>query len=149
MSTYRRSGRDKLRISTLKYSKDYNHFELINDKNLTKKEVVLRKTGIIEKQICGQRMVYTKPIQKMFQSFTDKEGKCCSLSTFLKCKTFYVTNPTEREKESCLCKGCFSAHLLLSGINIFRKTTRLTPDLSVIMFMKQQYIFFPRLLDDL
>ena len=109
----------------------------------------MRKSGIIEKHICGQRMVYTKPIQKMFQSFTEKEGECCSLSTFLKYKTFYITNPTEREKESCLCKGCFNAHLLLSGIDIFRKTTRLTPDLSVIMFMKQQHIFFPGLLDDL
>ena len=44
-------------------------------------------------------MVYIKPIQKMFQSFTVKEGKCCSLSTFLKYNQFYITNPVEREKE--------------------------------------------------
>ena len=94
-------------------------------------------------------MVYTKPIRKMFQSFAEKEGKCCSLSTFLKCKPFYITNPTERDKESCLCKRCLNAHVLLSGINIFRKTTKLTHHLLVTMFMKQQHILFPGLLDDL
>ena len=85
-------------------------------------------------------MVYTKPIRKMFQSFTEKEGNCCSLSTFLKYKPFYITNPTEREKELCLCKRCLNAHLLLSGISIFRKTTKLTPHLSVKMFIKQQHV---------
>ena len=127
MSTNRRSGRDEIRISTLKYLKDHKHFELINDKNLTEKEVVLRKRGTIKKYICGRRMVYTKPIRKIFQSFTEKEGKCGSLSTFLKYKPFCITNPTESEKESCLCKRCLNADLLFSGINIFCKTTKLTP----------------------
>ena len=150
MSTDRRSGGDEVRISSLKYLKDYKHFELINDKNLTEKEVVLRKSGTMKKYICGQRMVYTKPIRKIFQSFTEKEGKCCSLSIFSKYKPFYIiTNPIEQEKEPCLCKRCLNAHLLLSGINIFRKTTKLTPHLSVTMFMKQQHTLFPGLLDDL
>ena len=70
-------------------------------------------------------MFYIKPIQKVFQSFTEKEGKCCSLSTFLKYNPFYITNPIEREKESCLCKRYLNAHLLLSDINIFCKTTKL------------------------
>ena len=85
----------------------------------------------------------------MFQSFTEKEGKCWSLSTFLKYKPFYITNPTEREKESCLCKRCLNAHLLLGGINIFHKTINLNPHLSVTMFTKQQHILFPGLLNDL
>ena len=48
MITDRRSGRDEVRISTLKYLKDYKHFELTNDENLTEKEVVLRKSGTIK-----------------------------------------------------------------------------------------------------
>ena len=72
MSTDQQPGRDKVRISKLKYLKDYKHFELINDENLAEKEVVLRTSETIKNYICGQRMVYTKPIRKMFQSFTQK-----------------------------------------------------------------------------
>ena len=53
MSTDRRSGRDEVRISSLKYLKDYKHFELTNDEDLTEKEVVLRKSGTMKKYICG------------------------------------------------------------------------------------------------
>ena len=54
-------------ISNLTYLKDYRHIELKHDKNLAEKEVVLRKSETIRKDICVQRMVYTRPIQKMFQ----------------------------------------------------------------------------------
>ena len=94
-------------------------------------------------------MVYTKPIREMFPRFIENEGKCWLLSTFLKYKPFYITNPTEQEKESCLCKRFLNAHLLLSGINAFRKTTKLTPHLSVTMLMKQQHILFLGILDEL
>ena len=149
MSTDRRSGREEVGISKLKYLKDYKHFELINDENLAEKRVCFEKEWNSKKYICGQRMVYTKPIRKMFQSFTEKDGKRCSMSTFLKYKPFHITDPTERQKESCLCKRCLNAHLLLSVINTFRKTTKLTHHLSVTMFMKQQHILFPGLLDNL
>ena len=48
---------------------------------------------IIKKYISDQGMVYTKAIQEMFKPFTEKERKFCSLSTFLKYKPFYITNP--------------------------------------------------------
>ena len=109
----------------------------------------MRKSGKIRKYILGQRIIYTKPLEKMFQSFTKKEGECCSLSTFLKYKPFYIINLTERGKKSCLCRSRLNTHLLLSGINTFGKTTKLSPHLLVTMFMKEQHIFFPGVLDDL
>ena len=48
MSTDPRSERDEVRTSTLKYLKDYKHFEVINDEKLTEKEVVWRKNGTIK-----------------------------------------------------------------------------------------------------
>ena len=55
----------------------------------------------------------------------------CSLNTFIKFKPFYVFPPSEREKESCLCKKCLNIHALLKGINNFRKIKKLAALTSV------------------
>ena len=57
---------------------------------------------------------------------------------FIKYKPFYITAPTERAKESCLCKKCLNAHLLLAGINIFRKAQKLPLHTSVTDFLNDQ-----------
>ena len=44
-----RSNRDDVRISKLEYLQDYAHCTNINDKNITEKDVVLRKTGTKKK----------------------------------------------------------------------------------------------------
>ena len=36
------------------------------------------------------------------------------LLMFIRCKSFYATPPTEREKKSCLCVKCQNAHLRLT-----------------------------------
>ena len=68
----------------MKGLKGYKHFELINDKYSAEKKVVLRKSGTIRKYICGQLMVYTKPIRKMFQSFTEKGREMLVIVNILK-----------------------------------------------------------------
>ena len=112
MSTDRRSNRDEVRISKLEYLGNYAHCTNINDTNITEKEVVLRKTGTKKKYMTAQRMVYTRPVKKIYQAFVET-GFACSISTFIKYKPFYITATTEREKESCLYKKCLNAHLLL------------------------------------
>ena len=86
------------------------------------KEITLKKTGTKKTCLYTQRMVYAQPIRKLFDLFKEKESGKCSLSTFIKYKPFYITSPTEREKESCLCKRFLNMHLLLDGVNNFRKT---------------------------
>lgn len=39
-------------------------------------------------------------------------------------KVFYVALPTEREKLSFLCKICQNIHLLLKGVNSYRKNKK-------------------------
>ena len=41
---------------------------------------------------------------------------------FYSYKPFYVSKPTEREKESCLCIDCLNPYLVLKSINKFRKS---------------------------
>ena len=98
MSTDRRSNRVEVRLSKLEYLRDYAHCTNINDTNITKKEVLLRKTGMKKKYMTAQRMVYTRPVKNVYQAFVET-GFACSFSTFIKYKPFYITGPTERENE--------------------------------------------------
>ena len=68
------------------------------------KEITLRTTGTRKTYMYAQSMVYTQPFRKLFDLFEEKESKKCSLSTSIKYKSFYIASPTDREKESCLCK---------------------------------------------
>ena len=45
---------------------------------------------------------------------------------------------TNRKKESCICKKCLNAHLLLAGINNFRKAQKLPLHISVTDFVNDQ-----------
>ena len=92
--------------------------------SITEKEVVLRKTGMKKKYMRAQRMVYTRLVKKIYQAFVET-GFACSVGTFIKYKLFYITAPTEREKELCLCKKCLNAHLLLARISNFQKVQKL------------------------
>ena len=59
-----------------------------------------------------------RPVKNINQAFAET-GFACSISTFIKYKPFYIAVATKRVKESCLCKKCLNAHLLLAGINNF------------------------------
>ena len=48
----------------------------------------------------SQRIIYTKTIRKMHTDFVASRGNIqCSLSTFFRYKPFYITRPSERERE--------------------------------------------------
>ena len=85
----------------------------------------------------AEQMVYTRPVKKIYQAFVET-GFPCSISTFIKYKPFYITAPTEREKESCLCKKCLNEKLLLASINNFRKAQKLPAHTSVNDFLNDQ-----------
>ena len=138
VSTDRRPNRDEVRISKLEYLRNYAHCTNIDDTNITEKEVVLRKTGTTKKKyMTAQRMVYTRPVKKIYQAFVET-GFPCPISTFIKYKPFYITAPTESEKESYVCKKCLNAHLLLVGISNFRNAQKLPLHVSVTDFLNDQ-----------
>ena len=62
----------------------------------------------------------------------------CSLSTFFRYKLFYITPPSERDKEPCLCIKCQNVHPLLQGINTYRSTQNLYKRYSVTEFLNSE-----------
>ena len=69
----------------------------INDKNITGKEVVLRKTRMMKKYITAQRMVYIRPVKNIYQAFDETEFSC-SINTYIKCKVISY-HSTKRKRE--------------------------------------------------
>ena len=53
-------------------------------------------------------------------------------------KPFYITPPSEREKESCLCIKYQNVHLLLQGINTYRSTQNLSKHYFVTEFLNSE-----------
>ena len=134
-STDKRSGCQEIRIGKLQYIKELKHLEHISDENCKEKDVTLKKTGKTKTYIVAQCKIYTKPIRQLYQEFKGNIDFDCSLATFYKFKPFYIGPPTERKKESCPCIKCQNTHLLLKGINNFRKSKKLNQLDSVTEFL--------------
>ena len=87
----------------------------------------LKKNRASKSYMKSQRMIYTKKIRKMHTDVVaSRDNIQCSLSTFLRYKAFYITPPSETEKESCICMKCQNVHLLLQEIKTYRSTQNLS-----------------------
>ena len=134
-SADRRSGGHEVRIGKLQYIKELSHLEHISDETCKEKDVTLKKTGKSKTYIVAQHKIYTKPIRQLYQEFKENIDFDCLLATIYKFKSFYIGPPKEREKESCLLIKCQNTHLLLKGIDNFRKSNKLNQLDSVTEFL--------------
>ena len=60
-----------------------------------------------------------------------------SFSAFYTYKPYYMSKPTEKEKESCLCIDCLNPHLLLKSINVYRKSIDLQEYQSLTTYLNE------------
>ena len=144
------SERSKVRVSKFKYMTEYKHMRSLADKNISQQDVTFKKTGNTKMHMTAHRRIYSRPLREMHQLFPTKykdDNIQCSLSTFIKFKPFYVFPPSEREKESCLCKKCPNIHALLKGINNFRKIKKLAALTSVTEYLKLN-LLYPNTVDN-
>ena len=102
---------------------------------LRSKLLLLKKREIKKTYVTAQRLVYTKSVRELHQKFMELSGIDCSYSLFYKYKPFYVIPPTEREQQSCFCIRCQNSHLLLKGVNLYRKMKNLSQHTSVATFL--------------
>ena len=68
------------------------------------------------------KKIYTDSLTALHKTFNAARIEGVSLSVFYSYKSFYVSKPTEKEKESCLCIDCLNPHLVLKSINKFWKS---------------------------
>ena len=96
-----RNGRDKVRVTKLKYLQ--GPCSGIED-NLIQKDIVLKRKTKLYMQ--AQRMVQSDSIEAMLRNFNSGSLQEVNSSTFYRYKTFYVVAASEWEKQSCLCSIC-------------------------------------------
>ena len=132
-----RNSRNTAKISKFDFIKNYKHMQHINDSNISEIEVTLKKTNTKKIYVSAQRMIYSKLIKEIHQQFCKQSGITISLSLFYKLKPFYIGPPTEREKLTCLCKDCQNIHLLLQGVNTYRKTKTMMTHMSVANYLQE------------
>ena len=66
--------------------------------------------------------IYTDSLRTLQEKFNATRIDGASLSEFNSYKPFYVSKPTEKEKETCLCIHWLNPHLFLKSINKFWKS---------------------------
>ena len=76
---------------------------------------------------------------KNYKNIVDSEVRwtSVSLTTFYSMKPFYCLNPSEKEKQSCLCINCLNPHVILKSINCYRLIKKLTPHDSLTTYFKK------------
>ena len=60
------------RTSKRKYLEEYKHVQSIHDENIEIKEIILKKIRTKKIYVHAQCMVYTQPVQKLFDLFKEK-----------------------------------------------------------------------------
>ena len=87
VSTDRREGRDKIKISKLNYLN--RQLNAIQGDNIEEKTIAFKKTGNKKTYVTAQRLVYTKSVRELHKKFMELSGIDCSYSLFYKYKPFY------------------------------------------------------------
>ena len=57
------------------------------------------------------RRIFTKTVHQLHGIVKNKTGIDISIGSILNLKPFYINKPSEREKESCMCKFCLNLRL--------------------------------------
>ena len=102
---------------------------------ILRNKLLFLKKRVIKKLVTTQRLVYTKSVRELHKKIMELSGIDCCYSLFYKYKPFYVIPPTEREQESCLCIRCQNSHLLLKGVNSYRKMENVSQNTFVTTFL--------------
>ena len=103
----RRNGRDQAKMLKTEFEERYKGIDTREKR--TEKMMRNREIVMFTKRPC----ICT--IKEVYQSLL-KDGLNISYGTSLQYKPFFVVSPTEREKESCLCKFCLNTRLLYRPI---------------------------------
>ena len=138
MSTDRRSKRDEVRISKSEYIRGYA-ISIPTSITQTSQKRRLCWERPEQRINSWQPSKWFTPVQwKKFTKLWLKQNLHAPVAMFVKYKPFYITAPTEREKELCLHKKCLNTHLLLAGISNIRKAQKLPRHLSINDFLNEK-----------
>lgn len=102
----RRDGRDVVTIRKDNFDSIYTDLVIPND--IVFEEAVSKRGISIVKTT---KRIATKTVRQIKNELKTKHEVDLAIGSIVKFKPFYITSPSEREKESCLCKFCLNIRL--------------------------------------
>ena len=137
-STDKRSDRDAIYVSEMKYLQEYKQTLEFEDENISE-FVNVKRNGDSKTYMRTQHLIYMEKNRKLHTKFLlSRENVHCSFSTFFKYKPFYITPLPEQEKETCLCIKCQNPNLLLRMIKTYCGLKNLVKHSSATQFMAEK-----------
>ena len=130
-------GRPMSHVATRQIMYDFwkKHSELSNDRRNARHVIKMKPTkrdvavvDLVDPQITevktkggfklkAQKYIYTLTTREMFSMFKmENPNVQCSPTLFYRCKPFYISPPTLREMEGCLCQKCHNPHSIYNTI---------------------------------
>lgn len=109
----RRSGRDQVNMKKSEYEKRFRGLHIPDDIPALESFTSARKTEMIR----ATRRIATETVKRMQHLVNQKLGATISTGSIFNLRPFYVQVPSEREKESCLCKFCLNLRLKYNALN--------------------------------
>ena len=104
LSNDRRNARHITKIKRCKLS---NHIKDLIDPKISE---IRTKQGV---KLKAQRRIYSGDVRSLYSSFAkahpDVKG---SVTTFYRCRPYYISPATDREMEGCMCAKCLNPHEL-------------------------------------
>ena len=135
-STDKRSDRDAIYVSEMKYLQEYKQTLEFEDENISEFANV-KRNGNSKTYMRTQHLIYMEKNRKLHTKLLlSRENVHCSFSTFFKYKPFYITPLPEQEKETCLCIKCQNPNLLLRMIKTYCGLKNLMKHSSATQFIK-------------
>ena len=87
------------------------------------KEVHLKSST--KKVFYTRRKIHTDSLRALHRKFNATQAENISFSAFYTYKLYYVSKPTEKEKELCMCIDCLNPDILVKSVNAYQKSINL------------------------
>lgn len=126
------SANSTKRITKMAFLKKFKH---ITDPEVREEEKALKSGSKV--MILATKRIYTDSVRKLHQRFNESCHNSVALSTFFNLKPFYCFQPSEKEKQSCLCINCLNPHVVLKSINLYRISQKLAPHDSLTCYLNK------------
>ena len=106
----RRNNRDVVKINRSEFLK----YEQLKTPSENIIEYYTSKRN--QQKVKSTRYIATKTVREIQHTLETKHDLHFSLGIICSLKPFYIVPPSEREKESCLCKFCLNLHLKFDAL---------------------------------
>ena len=121
------------------------HFVTISADNFESSDIHDEDISLLDNdKVQGHHLVATKPYHRLHEIYCQVSEFQPSFGSFINLKPFYVSSPTYKETEMCLCSKCINLHCIYKAIKNSVKETELPHSLTEFLCIYIYQFCFPQ-----